>query len=757
MEEVLKHRNDLKKLFERQRKKVHRHKKHAAKPPTVAMSPALLQRQSKLRQTKFTESSEEKSEREIHAAQQQLASQIEQNRRYHAANILRASNAGSTIHSTKPLTIPMTPTFMQRVAKTDSQTHLSFETSSHISQADCNGFYKNLRAELSKELAQAKLDAQKRPKVTVPEAPSFASDARAAAYSATHPRPLTMEEKELKIIAEEQFRARKFNRDVVLNGAGSSGVAKVKSRPSTITEPFKISTTKSEGRNNALKAELTSQSQIDKAMGFKARPMPTQRQSTSGIFKAGNARKSLTIPKSPTLSTTNRRHTMTVLTESVDDNMAAFRARPMPNFNVSRVSGVKPTKQRELTVPQSPRISKSNRSHSTTNDDETEYSNMTFHARPMPDFNNPSGGSISSRIEKRELTVPQSPRISKTNRNKSLSVNDENSINCSNFSARPMPDYTTLGQCNKHVVKTRPLTVPRPPALSVSNRNVAIISSTEDKEAAETQNQFKARPAPSFGSIGGGHIGISMVHRRPLTEPKPFSFPGDTHHEKAQTRIEELRKKKEEDEQRPRDFTAMPMPYSQSATFIPRHSERKLTEFKEFDISDSDIFHAKKREWAARKASEDALSKSLQRDFRAMPLPQSTYEPDMIPQPSDRPPVVPDDVHAYNPPRAIERRAYDEANKKRIEEENRIREAVVKEREKLAEDEYLKLMKTPIADGGLRFIARDAPATTFGSPDFIPLPSDAPLTEPCTPIVLKRPTHITNRGLSAGPVRIEQQ
>ena len=46
MEEVLKHRNDLKKLFERQRKKVHRHKKHAAKPPTVAMSPALLQRQS---------------------------------------------------------------------------------------------------------------------------------------------------------------------------------------------------------------------------------------------------------------------------------------------------------------------------------------------------------------------------------------------------------------------------------------------------------------------------------------------------------------------------------------------------------------------------------------------------------------------------------------------------------------------------------------------------------------------------------------
>ena len=83
-----------------------------------------------------------------------------------------------------------------------------------------------------------------------------------------------------------------------------------------------------------------------------------------------------------------------------------------------------------------------------------------------------------------------------------------------------------------------------------------------------------------------------------------------------------------------------------------------------------------------------------------MPLPQSTYEPDMIPQPSDRPPVAPDDVHAYNHPRywASSLRW---GEQKRIEEENCIREAMVKEREKLAEDEYLKLMKTPIADGGL--------------------------------------------------------
>ena len=111
----------------------------------------------------------------------------------------------------------------------------------------------------------------------------------------------------------------------------------------------------------------------------------------------------------------------------------------------------------------------------------------------------------------------------------------------------------------------------------------------------------------------------------------------------------------------------------------------------------------------------------------------------MVPKPSDREPVVPDNVEAFNPPRAAERRAYDEANKQRIEKENSMRDALVKQREQEAEEEYRHLMRTPIANGGLRFTARDLPNTTCGSPDFVPVPSDAPLTEPYTPLVLKRP------------------
>ena len=88
---------------------------------------------------------------------------------------------------------------------------------------------------------------------------------------------------------------------------------------------------------------------------------------------------------------------------------------------------------------------------------------------------------------------------------------------------------------------------------------------------------------------------------------------------------------------------------------------------------------------------------------------------------------------------AAERRAYDEANKQRIEKENSMRDALVKQREQEAEEEYRHLMRTPIANGGLRFTARDLPNTTCGSPDFVPVPSDAPLTEPYTPLVLKRP------------------
>lgn len=481
------------------------------------------------------------------------------------------------------------------------------------------------------------------------------------------------------------------------------------------------------------------------------------------------------MPQPPRLSTSNRRQSTGVTTTGGDggDEAKAFRARPMPDYNATNHGTVAAVKPRGLTVPTSPRISKTNRRQPSVaaasgaadgagNSDDAAL--PTFRARPMPNYNAASHSNVAP-VKARELTIPTSPRISKTNRRQAgvgAGVDDENDASAANFQARPMPDYNSMNSAMKgrSSVKPRALTVPKPPALSVTNRNAPKPLSSEEAQVAELQHQFRARPAPS-GRLGGGHAGIGMVHRRPITEPEPFSFPGETYHEQAQGRIEDLRRRKEEEETQSRQFVAAPMPNLETGpAFVTKHSDKALTEFKEFDMRESDLFHAKKREWAERKATQDFHEAQEQREFHARPLPESTFVPAMVPKPSDREPVVPDDVEAYDPPRAAERRAYDELNKQRIEKEAAIREALVREREEQAEEEYRELMRTPITHGGLRFTARGMPTTTHGSPDFVPHPSDAPLTEPYTPEVLKRPTTRSmsragaGGGLGGGAMRV---
>ena len=161
LEEILKHRNDLKALFLQQRKKAahqklpQKQKKVKHKPPTVAKTPAMLHRTSKAPRANI-ESSEDREAREMREAQQSLAAKIKSNRRYRESTAFRSSTAGqNNVHSTQPLTIPKTPSFMYRAtrsANVEGKNIFNEDASRHISVSDCDGFYKNLRAESSKEL-----------------------------------------------------------------------------------------------------------------------------------------------------------------------------------------------------------------------------------------------------------------------------------------------------------------------------------------------------------------------------------------------------------------------------------------------------------------------------------------------------------------------------------------------------------------------------------------------------------------------------
>ena len=140
--------------------------------------------------------------------------------------------------------------------------------------------------------------------------------------------------------------------------------------------------------------------------------------------------------------------------------------------------------------------------------------------------------------------------------------------------------------------------------------------------------------------------------------------------------------------------------------------------------------------------------------FHAKPLPPSTFGgPSFVPKPSDRPPLMPLENKLPGDARSKDRKAFDTAQKARVEAEAAQREALVAAREAEAEAEYEKLMETPVAEGGLRFVARPVPAQTFDGPDFVPEPSAAELTMPVTPLVLKRASARTS-GMAGGAQRI---
>lgn len=115
-----------------------------------------------------------------------------------------------------------------------------------------------------------------------------------------------------------------------------------------------------------------------------------------------------------------------------------------------------------------------------------------------------------------------------------------------------------------------------------------------------------------------------------------------------------------------------------------------------------DSLQAARQQQKTRMLEEENRLMEEARKFVAKPLPGSTYAPSFVAQPSERPPLMCVDNVLASELRAKERRSFDEAQKKRIEEQARQREELVQQRENEAEAEYQQRMDTPIEEGGLR-------------------------------------------------------
>ena len=253
-----------------------------------------------------------------------------------------------------------------------------------------------------------------------------------------------------------------------------------------------------------------------------------------------------------------------------------FKARPVPT-SVYTSSIRRASSNRALTVPKSPSMGTKARSRSLgippSNENDADAAN-TFKAQPIPDYQSLSKQGVNTRVKPRGVTVPEQPKLSV---GKKYTPAEEAEV--PTFKAQPIPDYQTLSAqgINTHV-KPRGVTVPESPKISASNRSSGVF---EDKDEAELQHQFKARPWDGgASSSGAGAVGLGLVTPRPLTVPEPFHLAASI--DKKSMWASQQAKEAEEAEAA-RKFTAQPMPNFHAHTFTPAHSSKVLDVYEKHE------------------------------------------------------------------------------------------------------------------------------------------------------------------------------
>lgn len=236
---------------------------------------------------------------------------------------------------------------------------------------------------------------------------------------------------------------------------------------------------------------------------------------------------------------------------------------------------------------------------------------------------------------------------------------------------------------------------------------------------------FKARPIMEVSSKGIAGAGAGAAEPRPLTEPQPFKLAGASRHEQAVQRQKQLQKQAEQEAERQRQFKARPIPAAvedKAAAFNPAPSAARLTEPKPFNLASNDKHTIAQQEFRRQQEAEEAKA-ARQRQFRARPLPQTTFEHGFVPAKSSKPltEVVVGELSTDR--RAEERAEFEYALKQRQEAASKAREEAKKENKARTQAEIAELRRQMV------FKAKAAPHRR----PMQAKPSAKPLTVPHTP------------------------
>lgn len=195
-----------------------------------------------------------------------------------------------------------------------------------------------------------------------------------------------------------------------------------------------------------------------------------------------------------------------------------------------------------------------------------------------------------------------------------------------------------------------------------------------------------------------------------LTEPKEFKLKTSMRGEAHRASFNMALLKAQEEEAKAREVKARPILASVRKSELPLRSAscddapvEKCTKVKPFQLL-SEARHEDSIQKMRQRAS--VLNQPLQSDFKALPLPKSTYEPDFVPSIDAIQPVHHDSVVLESDLRAQKRKEFDQSVRAKLEEIERIEEELENQRVEEQNAKMKELRRKSIEEGGLVFKAK---------------------------------------------------
>ncbi|XP_064640466.1 targeting protein for Xklp2-A-like [Lineus longissimus] len=250
------------------------------------------------------------------------------------------------------------------------------------------------------------------------------------------------------------------------------------------------------------------------------------------------------------------------------------------------------------------------------------------------------------------------------------------------FHAQPVPKKILKGVVGVPKPAEQPMTIPQSPAFALKKRITKQLDISQEKEEA-CDRVIKANPVP--------HLGISFQPKlqHKYTVPAPFSFESKDK-ERFQAKEENIKKIIEEESKVP-EFHAQPLPLASPE--LPQKTVKPATKQEPFHLS-SEMRGANRADEWSQKLEEELKQQRAQAVFKARPATVTKKEP-FVPRRSNRTLTEVSEFDLNTERRAVERQVHEEVKKERQQEmdevekeRHRIREeeeaaAITKLREEL--------------------------------------------------------------------------